>query len=79
MLLSNAIRDYTSGKSNLGDFRLALAGQVPIDGKLERMLRQHEAGDSQSYANFGKIIFRQVDGDCEYYNRVDKISMNDVS
>ncbi len=39
VLLSNAIRDYTAGRANQGDFRLALAGKVPIDGKLERLLR----------------------------------------
>ena len=30
-----------------------------------------------SYTTFGKLIFRQIDGQCEGYNRVDKISMND--
>lgn len=44
--MSKAIKDYTSGRADLGQFRLALAGgKVKIDGKLERLLRQHEAGD----------------------------------
>jgi len=60
--LSDAIKDYTAGRSNLGQFRLALAGKVPVDGQLERVLRKHEAGDSQSYSTFGKLIFRHVDG-----------------
>ena len=78
-LLSNAIKDYTAGRSNQGEFRLALAGRVPIDGKIERLLRQHEAVDNQSYASFGKLIFRHIDPDCSSYNRVDKIGMNDPS
>ena len=43
--LSDAIKAYTAGQSNLGQFRLALAGKVKIEGQLERLLRQHEAGD----------------------------------
>ncbi len=42
-------------------------------------MRKHEAGDSVSYTTFGKLIFRQIDGQCSGYNRVDKISMNDPS
>ena len=56
--LSDAIKAYTAGYFNVGQFRLALAGKVKIDSQLERLLRQHEAGDEQSYAAFGKLIFR---------------------
>jgi len=75
--INQAIKDYTQGTSNLGQFRLALAGKVAIDGQLERALRQHEAGDTVSYKTFGTLIFRQMNGLNEGYNRVDKISMND--
>lgn len=77
--ISQAIRDYTQGTTDLGQFRLALAGKVTIDGALERALRQHEAGDTVSYSTFGTLIFRQMNGLNEGYNRVDKISMNDPS
>ena len=43
--LSDAIKAYTAGHFNVGQFRLALAGKVNIDAQLERLLRQHEAGD----------------------------------
>ena len=75
--LSDAIKAYTAVHFNVGQFRLALAGKVNIDTQLERLLRQHEAGDEQSYAAFGKLIFRQLDAQCPEYNRVDKISMNE--
>lgn len=77
--ISQAIKDYTMGNSDVGQFRLALAGHVTIDGHLERALRQHEAGDTVSYTTFGTLIFRQMNnlnGNAGY-NRVDKISMND--
>lgn len=75
--ISQAIKDYTQGNTDLGQFRLALAGKVTIDGALERALRRHEAGDTVSYMTFGTLIFRQMNGLNEGYNRVDKISMND--
>ena len=78
MQLSQAIKDYTAGRSNLGEFRLALAGKITIDGKLERLIRQHEAGDSVSFATLGSLIFRQIEGSCDNYNRVDKISLNNA-
>lgn len=31
---------------------------VPIDAKLDTMIRKHEGGDFQSYNEFGKHIFR---------------------
>jgi len=75
--ISQAIKLYTQGDSDLGQFRLALAGKVNIDGALERAIRRHEAGDTVSYSTFGTLIFRQMNGMNESYNRVDKISMND--
>ena len=77
--ISQAIKDYTQGTTDLGQFRLALAGKVTIDGALEKALRRHEAGDTVSYSTFGTLIFRQMNGLNEGYNRVDKISMNDPS
>lgn len=79
--ISQAIKDYTLGNCNVGQFRLALAGHVTIDGHLERALRQHEAGDTVSYTTFGTLIYRQMNSlnGNQGYNRVDKISMNDPS
>lgn len=31
---------------------------VPIDAKLDTMIRKHEGGDFQSYNEFGKHIYR---------------------
>ena len=73
--ISDAIKSYTLGDSNLNQFRLSLAG-VKIDGALERAIRRHEAGETVSYATFGTLIFRQMNGSNEAYNRVDKINMN---
>jgi len=39
------------------------------------MIRKHEAGDFVTYNEFGKKIFRSLNGS-ETYNRVDKINMN---
>lgn len=47
---------------------------VNIDADLDKLIRRHEAGDFQSYNEFGKRIFRQVNGS-DFYNRVDKINM----
>jgi len=49
---------------------------VPIDANIDKLIRKHESGDFQSYNEFGKHIFRQLNGS-ETYNRVDKINMND--
>jgi len=54
-----------------------MAGKITIDGKLDRVLRQHEAGDTVSFATLGTLVFRQMDGQSDTYNRVDKISRND--
>ena len=35
---------------------------VPLDNKIDGMIRKHEAGDFQSYNEFGKLIFRQLNG-----------------
>ena len=73
--ISDAIKSYTLGDSTLNQFRLQLAG-VKIDGALERAIRRHEAGETVSYMTFGTLIFRQMNGSNEAYNRVDKINMN---
>jgi len=39
------------------------------------MLQKHEAGDTQSYNQFGKLIFRQLNGS-ELYRNNDKINLN---
>mmetsp|Transcript_42319 Transcript_42319/g.40548 ORF Transcript_42319/g.40548 Transcript_42319/m.40548 type:complete len:101 (-) Transcript_42319:115-417(-) len=44
---------------------------------MDKLIRRHEAGDFVTYNEFGKAIFRQLNGS-EAYNRVDKINMNNV-
>ena len=46
---------------------------------LDRLLRQHEAGDTVSYSKLGTLIFRQIDGQSDIFNRVDKISVHNGS
>ena len=74
--ISKAISDYTTGKTNVDAFRAKLADtEVPIDDRLNTLIRKHEAGDSVSYNTFGTHIYRQMNG-TEVYNRVDKINLN---
>jgi len=42
---------------------------------MDKLIRRHEAGDFISYNEFGKHVYRQLNGS-EAYNRVDKINMN---
>ena len=35
---------------------------VPVDATIDKLIRKHEAGDFQTYNEFGKIIFRQLNG-----------------
>ena len=48
---------------------------VQIDANLDKLIRKHESGDFVSFNEFGKHIFRQLNG-TEIYNRVDKINLN---
>ena len=42
---------------------------------MDKLIRKHESGDFVSFNEFGKHIFRQLNG-TEIYNRVDKINLN---
>ena len=48
---------------------------MKIDSEFDRLTRRHEAGDFVNYNEFGKKIFKQINGS-DSYNRVDKINMN---
>ena len=57
------ISDYTQGNINANALRAGLMEyNVPIDAKLDTMIRRHEAGDFQTYNEFGKQIFRSLNG-----------------
>jgi hypothetical protein len=74
--MTKTITDYTKGGMNQSDFRAKLAEcNVPVDANIDKLIRKHESGDFQTYNQFGKEIFRKLNGD-EFYNRVDKINMN---
>lgn len=63
---------------NANDFKSSLREyNIPIDANLDKLIRKHECGDFVSYNEFGKNIFRQLNG-TETYNRVDKINMNNT-
>ena len=77
--MSQAITSYLQGATNQNEFREKLRyTEVPIDDKLEGMIRRQECGDSVSYNTMGTHIFRQLNG-TETYNRVDKVNMNNVA
>ena len=57
--MAKTIQDYTKGAINVNNFRAKLMEyNVPIDANLDKMIRKHEAGDFQTYNEFGKHIFR---------------------
>jgi hypothetical protein len=43
---------------------------------MDRLIRRQEAGDFVSQSDFGKKIYRELNGS-DVYNRPDKINMND--
>jgi len=60
----------------VNDFRSKLSEyNVPINTEIDKLIRKHESGDFQSYKTFGREIYSKLNGD-EFYNRVDKINMN---
>lgn len=74
--MAKTIMDYTKGSINQNNFRAALMEyNIPVDANIDKLIRKHESGDFQTYNQFGKEIFRKLNGD-EFYNRVDKINMN---
>ena len=74
--MAKAIKGYTTGAINLNTFRGNLMDMnIGVDAELDKLLRRHESGDFVSYNEFGKKLFRELNG-CETYNRVDKINMN---
>ena len=74
--MAGAIKGYTTGAMTLNAFRSELSDKnIEIDAEMDKLLRRHESGDFVTYNEFGKKIFRNLNG-CETYNRVDKINMN---
>ena len=60
----------------MNEFRAQLMFKdIPIDEKLDGMIRKQECGDNVSYNQMGTHIFRQLNGN-DAYNRVDKPNMN---
>ena len=61
--MAKNIQDYTKGNININNFRATLMEyNVPVDANLDKLIRKHESGDFQSYNEFGKHIFRQLNG-----------------
>lgn len=61
--MAKSITDYTSGSSNVNAFRDQLKEyNVKIDANLDKLLRKHESGDFVSYNEFGKHIYRSLNG-----------------
>lgn len=61
--MAKTINEYTTGKMGLNNFKASLMElNVPVDATLDKLIRKHESGDHQTYNEFGKIIFRQLNG-----------------
>lgn len=61
--MAKVISEYTQGKMNSNDFRGQLQQyKVPCDANIDKLIRRHEAGDFISYNEFGKNIYRQLNG-----------------
>ena len=61
--MAKTIQDYTKGNINVNAFRAELMEyKIPVDATLDKLLRKHESGDFQSYNEFGKHIYRQLNG-----------------
>ena len=61
--MAKTIQDYTKGAMNVNNFRSSLHEfNVPVDANLDKLIRKHESGDFISYNEFGKHIFRQLNG-----------------
>jgi hypothetical protein len=61
--MAKVITEYTKGSTNVNNFRAALMDHnVKVDAKLDQLIRRHEAGDFISYNEFGKEIFRKLNG-----------------
>ena len=57
--LSQSLRDYTSGTKSTSDFRKALEDNgVKINPFIDKLLRKNDCGDSVSFLDFGKEIFK---------------------
>ena len=61
--MAKTITDYTKGAINVNSFRSSLMEyNIPIDANIDKLIRKHESGDFQSYNQFGKEIFRKLNG-----------------
>lgn len=61
--MAKNIQDYTSGSININKFRDQLREyNVKVDANLDKLIRKHESGDFVTYNEFGKHIFRSLNG-----------------
>ena len=61
--MSKVISAYSQGKMSLNDFRAELMDHnIKVDADMDKLIRRHESGDTQSYVEFGKRIYRQLNG-----------------
>jgi hypothetical protein len=61
--MAKTITDYSKGSINVNNFRATLNEYiVPNDAIIDKLIKKHESGDFQTYNEFGKHIFRQLNG-----------------
>jgi hypothetical protein len=61
--MSQTIIDYTKGSIGNSDFRSKLQEyNVPVDATIDKLIRKHESGDFISFNEFGKHVFRKLNG-----------------
>lgn len=76
--MSTVIKDYTAGKTNVNQFRSELRNRnITCDAEMDKLIRRQEAGDFVNQSEFGKKIYRELNG-TELYNRPEKVNMNDT-
>lgn len=57
--LSNHLQKYQEGCQSIAQFRMVLqANKIDIGPKLAGLLRRHESGDTVSFTQFGREIFK---------------------
>lgn len=62
--LRKYLRAYQSGQVNLANFKQVLAeNNVPTNQQIEKMFTKHENGDTVSYQQLGKELFKKFDSE----------------
>ena len=74
--MAGHIKAYMNGKTTKDQFsQIIRDNNIPMNEKINTLIRNTEAGNTPSFQEFGKLLLREMNG-LDKYNRVDKISSN---